>query len=150
MDSDKKIFSCFPYISLCKRCDPRVGPGHDLNKLGRGLLDDATYQISMLQALWFQTRRFFQCFSYISLCKTCDPRGGPIFGPRGIIWTNLVEVHSMMLHTKYQGSRPCGFRQESSRFERMKHLKTNCFKHSYIDPRKTDTCFAELPCGFIQ
>ena len=25
-------------------------------------------------------------------------------------------------------------------FERTKHLKTNCFKHSYIDPRKTDTC----------
>ena len=23
-------------------------------------------------------------------------------------------------------------------FERLKHLKTNCFKHSYIDPRKTD------------
>ena len=22
-------------------------------------------------------------------------------------------------------------------FERMKHLKTNCFKHTYIDPRKT-------------
>ena len=28
---------------------------------------------------------------------------------RGII--NLVEVHKMMLHTKYQDSRPCGFRQ---------------------------------------
>ena len=25
-------------------------------------------------------------------------------------------------------------------FERMKHLKMNSFKHSYIDPRKTDTC----------
>ena len=25
-------------------------------------------------------------------------------------------------------------------FERMKHLKTYCFKHSYVDPRKTDTC----------
>ena len=23
--SDKKIFSCFPYISLCKTCDPGVG-----------------------------------------------------------------------------------------------------------------------------
>ena len=26
--------------------------------------------------------KMFSCFSYISLCKTCDPRGGPIFGPR--------------------------------------------------------------------
>ena len=28
----------------------------------------------------------------------------------------------------------------SFQFERMKHLKSNCFKHSYIDPRKTDMC----------
>ena len=34
-----------------------------------------------------------------------DPRGGAIFCPRGII-------HKVMLHTKYHGSRPNGFRQE--------------------------------------
>ena len=28
----------------------------------------------------------------------------------------------------------------SFRFERKKHLKTNSFKHSNIDLRKTDTC----------
>ena len=28
-----------------------------------------------------------------SLCKTFDLRGRAIFGPRGIILTNLVEVH---------------------------------------------------------
>ena len=33
------------------------------------------------------------------------PRGGAIFGPRGII-------HKVMLQTKYHGSRPNGFRQE--------------------------------------
>ena len=32
---------------------------HNLNKLGRGPLGDATYQISRLKALWFQTKRFF-------------------------------------------------------------------------------------------
>ena len=31
--------------------------GHNLNKLGRGVLCDATYQISTFYALWFQTRR---------------------------------------------------------------------------------------------
>ena len=40
MVSDKKIFSCFPYISLCKICDPGWAhfwpQGHNLNKLGRG------------------------------------------------------------------------------------------------------------------
>ena len=37
---------------------------------------------------------------------------GVIFGPMGIIQTTLVEVHKVMLHTKYQSSRPYGFRQE--------------------------------------
>ena len=49
--SDKKIFSHFPYISLCKTCDhrgPFMAPGVFLNKLGRGPLGDATYQISRL------------------------------------------------------------------------------------------------------
>ena len=40
------------------------------------------------------------------------PRGGAIFGPKGIIWTNMVEVHLIMLHTKYKGFRPKGFSEE--------------------------------------
>ena len=75
--SEKKIFSCFPYIMLYQTCDPGVGPfltsGAYLIKLGRGPLGDAKYKISRLSALWFQTRRFF----HISLCKTCAPLGGP-------------------------------------------------------------------------
>ena len=39
-------------ISLCKTCDPGGGPfwpqGYILNKLGRGSLGNASYQISML------------------------------------------------------------------------------------------------------
>ena len=45
-------FFMFPYITLCKTCDPRAGPimapGALLNKLGRGLLGNALYQISKL------------------------------------------------------------------------------------------------------
>ena len=48
--SAKKIFSCFPYVSLCKTCKAWAAhfwpQGHNLNKLGRGPLGDATYQIS--------------------------------------------------------------------------------------------------------
>ena len=55
---------------------------------------------------------FFDVFPYISQCKICDPQGGANFSPRGIISANLVEVHRVMLHTKYQGSRSFGFRQE--------------------------------------
>ena len=64
--SEKKIFLCFPYISLCKICDCQ---GHNLNKLGKGPLGDAAILISRLLALWFQTRRFFHVFPYISLIQ---------------------------------------------------------------------------------
>ena len=53
MVSNKKTFSSFASISLCKTCDPpglgHYWPkGHNLNKLGIGPLGDTTYQISML------------------------------------------------------------------------------------------------------
>ena len=50
--SDKKGFSCFPYIDLCKTRNPMTGsflaPAVKLNKLGRGPLGDAAYQKSRL------------------------------------------------------------------------------------------------------
>ena len=79
-------FHVAPYI---KHLTP--GPGHfwphgyNLNKLGIGPLDDTSYQISRLKALWFKTRRFFHVALFLSLRKTCDPRGGAIFCPRAII-----------------------------------------------------------------
>ena len=71
-----------------KICDLQVGTifghqGHNLNKLGRGPLGDATYQISRPRTLWFQTRNCFHVLPYISLCKTCDPQGGAILVPGG-------------------------------------------------------------------
>ena len=44
------------------------------------------------------------------------------FLPKGIIWTNVVEVHEVILHTKYQGSRPCGYRQEFFMFSLYKPM----------------------------
>ena len=41
------FFQIFPYISICKQCDPGVGPflaqGHNLNKPGRGPLGSRPY-----------------------------------------------------------------------------------------------------------
>ena len=51
--------------------------GHNLNKLGRGPLGDATYQIPMLYTLWFQTRRFFSCFYILAYVKHVTPGVGP-------------------------------------------------------------------------
>ena len=64
------------------------------SNIGKVLTTDATYQISRLYDLWFLTKRYFSCFPIKSLCKS------------------LVDVHLVMLHTKYQGSMTCGFRQE--------------------------------------
>ena len=33
----------------------------------------------------FRQEDFFHVFHHISLCKTCDPRSGANFGPRGMI-----------------------------------------------------------------
>ena len=87
----------FPFFSLYVKCDPRdMGhfwpQGHNFNKLGRGQLGDVSYQISRLYVLRFQTSFFPMFFPYISLCVMCDPWGGSIFGPRGIIETNLAEA----------------------------------------------------------
>ena len=41
----------------------------------------------------FRHEVFFSRFPYKSLCKTFDPQGVNIFGPRGIILTDLVEVY---------------------------------------------------------
>ena len=51
---------------------------HNLNKLGRGPLVDASYQIPRLLALLFQTRILFSFFHiYASVnCVKCDPQGG--------------------------------------------------------------------------
>ena len=76
------FFQWFPSISICKQFDlgrvhfwPKVQciiMQHNLNKLGRGPLGDASYQISSSRPCSFRLKEF-KCFPYISLCKACDP-----------------------------------------------------------------------------
>ena len=54
------------------------------------------------------TKALDSCFPYLSLCKTFDPGAGP----QGHNLNKLGRGHKVMPHTKYQVSRPCGFRQE--------------------------------------
>ena len=51
-------------------------------------------------------------FRSLFLCSTCDPQGGASFDPRGILWTNLVEVHKEMPHSIYQISTLSSFREK--------------------------------------
>ena len=38
-----------------------------------------------------------------------DPRGGAIFDPRGMTGRIYKKDHYTLIHTKYEGSGPCGF-----------------------------------------
>ena len=58
--------------------------GYNLNNLGRGPLNEATYQVLKTWAL-VSVKKTFKGFPYVSLCKTCWPLGGANFGPRATI-----------------------------------------------------------------
>ena len=102
------FFNVFHYISLWKTCDPQVGAIFG----PRGIIWTHLVEVTQVMphdprgrpflALWFQTRRFFMFFTIKAYVKHVTPGWGH--------WTNLVEVHQMMLHTKYQDSRPYDFR----------------------------------------
>ena len=59
------------------------------------------------------SEKIFLCFPH---CKSMgainNPGGGIIFDPRGMIGRIYKEDHYSLLHTKYESSGPCGFREE--------------------------------------
>ena len=54
----------------------------------------------------------FLCFSHCKSMGANDPWGGAIFDPKGMIGRIYKEDHYTLLHTKYESSGPCGFREE--------------------------------------
>ena len=70
---------------------------HNLNKLGRGPVDDASFQISRLKALWFQTRRFLKFSSLKSIFSLCVQ----VMQRTWTIWTNIKEGHIRIISTKF-------------------------------------------------
>ena len=50
---------------------------YNFYKLGRGSLDNKTYQIARLKALWFQTRNFFMLLHIYVYVKHMNPGVGP-------------------------------------------------------------------------
>ena len=76
--------------------------------------DAAAYKIYRLRTLWFQIIFFF-VFHYICQCRTydtCDPRGMGNFWPQNH-YLNIISKVALndVTCTKYQGSRPRGFRK---------------------------------------
>ena len=85
---------------------------HHMNKLGRCPQGDAKNQTSKLYTFQFQRKRILNMGFFVPMFQLVTPRVGANLHPRSIIWTNLVEVHQKMLHTKYQSSSPYGLGQE--------------------------------------
>ena len=60
----------------------------------------------------FREEDFFLCFSHCKSMEANDPRGGAIFYPRNMIGRIYEKDHYTLLHTKYEGSGPCGFGED--------------------------------------
>ena len=57
-------------------------------------------------------KKIFLCFSRCKSIGTNNPRGRAIFVPRVMIGRIYKKDHYTLLHTKYEGSGPCGFGEE--------------------------------------
>ena len=91
---DKKFFlSVYLYEYYVKQVSPGLGhfgpQGYNLNNLGRGPLNEITYQISKLWAFYFQTRIFLS-FAYRSLCKKINFHKKTSRSTQVIIFQTLV------------------------------------------------------------
>ena len=54
----------------------------------------------------------FFMFSHCKSMGANNPWGGVIFDPRAMVGRIYKEDHYTLLHTKYESSGPCGFREE--------------------------------------
>ena len=59
-------------------------------------------------------KKIFYVFPIVSLWELMTPGAGPFkfFVPRGMIGRSYKKDHYTLLHTKYEGSGPCGFGEE--------------------------------------
>ena len=73
--------------------------GDNLNKLGRSPLGYATYQISRLQDLWFQTRRFFQCIFLLLRVLHSPPTGVT----SGLCFSYSITSNELLQHVGHLG-----------------------------------------------
>ena len=57
-------------------------------------------------------KKIVLCFSHCKSMGANIPRGGAIFDPRGVIGRIYKKDHYTLLHTKYEGSWPCGLGED--------------------------------------
>ena len=61
-------------------------------------------------------QEYFSCFSYISLCKACGPRAGPLSAPdHNLYKLGRVLLGDVTCQISRLYSMPCGLRQDDFR-----------------------------------
>ena len=96
--------------------NPRTGPvltiGASYEKTWQRSTRRCYIQNIKALSLPVSEKKNYETFVLCSCVQLVIPQGRANFDPRGIIWTNLVEVHKEMLYTKYQSSSPSSFKEE--------------------------------------
>ena len=109
---ERKIFKCFShYKPIADNDAPAAWPiwtlGSQLAGIIKGLTKHCfTQNIKSSGPHGFREEYFF----YVFLSN--DPSGVANLDPRGMIGRIYEGYHLTLLHTKYLGFRPCGFREE--------------------------------------
>ena len=133
-----EYFSMYFYgLNLWPLTRSHLGPWDlHLNKLGRGSVGNATYQISNIWAMWFWRRRFLNYFYAFLWFEPRTPWHRAILDPGTLVWTNLVKDHQTMLHTKFQAPEPSSSGEEDFEVYFIFEPKTPR-RRAISDPRAT-------------
>ena len=94
------------------RAWPIRTPGSRLAGIIKGLTKHCFTQNIKALGLMVSKKIFFYTFSYFKSMEANDPQGVANLDHRGMIGRIYDGYHSMLIHTKYIGFRPCGFREE--------------------------------------
>ena len=92
---------------------PMLTPGSRLAGIIKGLTKHCfTQNMKTLTLMVSEKKTFLTFFTYNKSMKANDPRGVAKLDPRGMIGRIYEGYPLTLLHTKYIGFRPCGFREE--------------------------------------
>ena len=92
--------------------DPRGTVGSLAGFIKRTTIHCYTQNMKALGLVVSEKKIFFLCFSHCKSMGANNPRGEVIFDPRAMFGRIYKEDHYTLLHTKYESSGPCGFREE--------------------------------------
>ena len=119
--SEKKIFYAFPIVSLCPPAPELMIPGARpfftpgawlAGFIKRTFIQCYIYNMKAL-GLVVSEKNFFYVFPIVSLWGLIIPRTGPFLTPGAWLagFINRTKCYKL-LHTEYESSGPCGFREE--------------------------------------